>query len=86
MAFMSIDEPEFWGHLSKKMGHVVGGGLSGVSTFILGNKKENPPTADAAGAKTDRSKMSVADMLAAARSEKTGGGAASRGDGRGWCR
>jgi hypothetical protein len=44
MAFMSIDDPEFWGHLPKKMGHVVGGGLSGVASFILGEPRDNPPT------------------------------------------
>lgn len=41
---LSLDDPEFWGYLPKKMGHVVGGGLSGVASFILGEPRDNPPT------------------------------------------
>ena len=43
MAFLSMDDAEFWEHFPKKMGHVVGGGLSGIATFILGKTKDNPP-------------------------------------------
>ena len=47
MAFLSMDDAEFWRHLPKKKGHIVGGGLSGIATFILGKTKDNPPSAPA---------------------------------------
>lgn len=43
MAFVSMDEPEFWAHCPKELEHLEGG-LSGLAYFLLGERKDNPPT------------------------------------------
>lgn len=44
MAFMSMDDPEFWTLCPKEMEHTVQGGITGLAYFLLGDRKENPPT------------------------------------------
>lgn len=44
MAFMSMEDSEFWTHCPKELEHLVRGGLTGLSYFLLGNQEENPPT------------------------------------------
>jgi len=44
MAFISMDEPKFWEHCPKELEHLVQGGLTGLAYFLLGDKKDNPPT------------------------------------------
>ena len=44
MAFISMDEAKFWEHCPKDLEHVVQGGLTGLAYFLLGEKKDNPPT------------------------------------------
>src|SRR5215471_12159526 len=44
MAFISMQDSEFWAHCPKDLEHVVQGGLSGLAYFLLGDRKDNPPT------------------------------------------
>lgn len=44
MAFISMDEPKFWENCPKELEHLIQGGLTGLAYFLLGDKKDNPPT------------------------------------------
>lgn len=44
MAFMSMDDPQFWARCPKELEPVIRGGLTGLAYFTLGEKKDNPPT------------------------------------------
>ncbi|MGE0821904.1 MAG: cupin domain-containing protein [Candidatus Binatia bacterium] len=44
MPFIGMDEAEFWAHCPKDMAHVIQGGITGLAYFLLGEKKDNPPT------------------------------------------
>jgi hypothetical protein len=44
MAFMSMDDREFWSHCPQELEHLVQGGLSGLACFLLGERTDNPPT------------------------------------------
>jgi|SRR6266540_6443587 hypothetical protein len=44
MAFISMDDPTFWSRCPKELEHLVQGGLTGLSYFLLGERKDNPPT------------------------------------------
>lgn len=44
MAFLSMDDPQFWARCPKELESVVRGGLTGIAYFELGKKKDNPPT------------------------------------------
>jgi hypothetical protein len=44
MAFISMDEPEFWTHYPKELEHLVQEGPMGLAYFLLGDRKDNPPT------------------------------------------
>ena len=44
MAFIAMDDPQFWTRCPKELEHVVQGGLTGLSYFLLGERKDNPPT------------------------------------------
>jgi hypothetical protein len=44
MPFMSMDDPEFWGQGPKELAHLVRGELGGLAYFLLGERKDNPPT------------------------------------------
>lgn len=44
MAFLSMDDPQFWARCPKELEPLVQGGLTGASYFLLGEPKDNPPT------------------------------------------
>ncbi len=44
MPFIAMDDPEFWQRTPKELEQVVQGGLTGLAYFLLGDKKDNPPT------------------------------------------
>lgn len=44
MAFIAMDDPQFWTRCPKDLEHVVQGGLTGLAYFLLGERKDNPPT------------------------------------------
>src|SRR5215471_4413662 len=44
MPFIAMDDPEFWNRTPKELENIVQGGLTGLSYFLLGDKKDNPPT------------------------------------------
>ena len=44
MPFIAMDDPEFWKRTPKELENIVQGGLTGLSYFLLGDKKDNPPT------------------------------------------
>src|SRR5579883_832383 len=45
MAFLSMDDRDFWGRCPKDLQPLVQGGLvSSASYFVLGQPKDNPPT------------------------------------------
>ena len=44
MAFMSMDDSEFWTNGPEELKHVVQWGRGGLAYFLLGERKDNPPT------------------------------------------
>jgi len=44
MAFLSMDDPQFWARCPQELEQVVHGGLTGLSYFLLGERADNPPT------------------------------------------
>src|SRR5690349_16466994 len=44
MAFISMDDPQFWARCPEELEQVVQGGLSGLAYFVLGDRQDNPPT------------------------------------------
>ncbi len=44
MAFLSMSDADFWNRTPKELEHIVQGGLTGLSYFLLGDRKDNPPT------------------------------------------
>ena len=44
MPFIAMTDPEFWQRTPKELEQVVQGGLTGLAYFLLGDKKDNPPT------------------------------------------
>lgn len=45
MAFISMDDPQFWTRCPQELEHLVRGELKGLAYFLLGERKDNPPTA-----------------------------------------
>ncbi|MGH8006611.1 MAG: cupin domain-containing protein [Candidatus Binatia bacterium] len=43
MAFMSMDDPDFWAHCPQDLKHLQKG-LAGLAYFLLGDRKDDPPT------------------------------------------